>query len=171
MSTASFTFASDSIGRIARWGGIAATLIALSIAVYLVLSSRRVPPQQRPRLDPTRPVVEVSIPLASLTARRTDAFVLPDEVIVPPRAIVRIKGKFHTGKRSGGTLVVAEAKVASKTGKMALLCNGLKGVQLNENAICEFELLIHFPKNVRPGIVDFKVGDEFLATASFKPGP
>lgn len=90
---------------------------------------------------------------------------------MPPRAIVRIKGKFHTGKRSGGTLVVAEAKVASKTGKMALLCNGLKGVQLNENAICEFELLIHFPKNVRPGIVDFKVGDEFLATASFKPGP
>jgi hypothetical protein len=84
---------------------------------------------------------------------------------------VRVKGKFHTGKRSGGALVVAEALLPSKSGKMSLLSNGIKGVKMEEDTECEFELIMHFPKNVRPGIIEFKVGKEYFARADFRPAP
>lgn len=146
-------------------------LALLSAALFAIVGAARAADPPSPPLDPTRPVVEVKIPLVSIAEKRGEAFLLPDAIKIPPRGTVRVKGKFHTGKRSGGALVAADALIPSKSGKMTLLANGLKGVKMREESECEFELVMRFPKDVRPGIIEFKVGDEYFARADFGPAP
>lgn len=157
--------------RSARWGVVVAILIALGIGGYIIFFQRANPPSPASRLDPTRPIVEVQIPLVNVEENHANAFVLPEEIVVPPRATVRIKGKFRTGSRKGGSAIIGEARVPSSTGKTALLNNGMTVVRMRENSICEFEVLMHFPKQSRSGILVIRLKDEFLATGRFRSAP
>lgn len=156
--------------RVSRLAAGIGVLIAVAVGLCLVIYWRapsKTPPQLR--LDPTRPVVEVLVPLVDPEKDKGKAHVLAEKIAIPPRGIVRIKGTFRAGSRNGNARIIAEAKVPSASGRMALLSNGVTGLRMKQNAECKFELIMHFPEKFRGGILEIRLKDEFIATAHFGP--
>jgi hypothetical protein len=153
-----------------RWVCFAIGVVVLAAGVYVVLRSGNPKISQPAPLDPTRTIVDVQIPVVEVHSDRQKAFVVPNDIVVHPRAIVRVRGKFRTGQRNGTALVIAEAKVPSGNGSMAVYNNGSRGVRMSPNTESEFEVLMYQPQLVRDCTLEIRLGDEFLATGQLKAG-
>ena len=153
------------------WTVSAGCLMTALLVLFITLRPQQVVVKTRPP-DPTRPVFNIEFPAVGVAKSRADAFVLPGQIVVPPRAIVRIKGLIRAESRTGNGLIIAELKVPRPDGSMPMCGNGLTGVILKANEECAFELEVHYPpRTAGPAILEVRLGDEFLATARLKMMP
>jgi hypothetical protein len=153
-----------------RWTTV--TVIFVVMAAALVLTLRPRPTQvQYGRVDPTHPVFNVEFPAVRAAKSRADAYSLPGELVIPPGAVLHIKGLVRAGTTCD-SLIIAEMLVPRPDGTFPMCGNGATGVKLAANSDCPYELQLHYPKGTDGiTIVEVRLGDEYLATARLKMTP
>ena len=157
--------------RAAQYAGITLAVMLL-VAVAVIVVRKPAVPLKREGRPALHNVVEVKLPLLTPVMRREDAFTLPQDIVVPPDAIVRFRGKLRSGKRTGGSRIVVEARVPRADSDGALTGNGVSTVRLQKDADREFEVLLHQPRVARrPATLEFRLGDEYLAKGRIVVSP